>query len=277
MYCIDFEYDGQRLSDYGCGVCHISGSADLNTVSLGSKITFNTINMTQQNKFKLISTQYDEAYTTTLEIAKFDCRDRNNHIFSTAEIAKLTRWLNRKKYCKFKMIYLDGKCANMYYMGTFNVDMIVYGGNVIGLQLTLQTNAPFAYYDPIDCEMNFDKPGAMASIYDMSDEIGYIYPNNVIIKCLASGNLTINNSQDGNRNTVINNCINGEILTLDGENKIITSSKNHEKLYNDFNYNFIRISNKYENNMDNTQNIFTASMPCNITFTYSPICKAGLM
>lgn len=276
MYCTDFEYDGQRLSDYGCAVCHISGDADLNTVSLGSKITFNTINMIRQNKFKLMSTQYDEAYTATFEIAKFDCNDRDNYVFSSEEIAKLTRWLNRRKYYKFKMIYPKGECAQMYYMGTFNIDMIVYGGKVVGLQLTLQTNAPFAYYDPIECEMNFSSANDTVSIFDMSDEVGYIYPNNVIIECLSAGELTIHNSQDGNRKTVISKCEKNEILTLDGENKIITSSKSHATLYNDFNYNFIRISNKYENNVEITENIFTASLPCKITFAYSPICKAGI-
>ena len=105
MYCTDFEYDGQRLSDYGCAVCHISGTADLNVVSLGSKITFNTINMVHQNKFKLMSTQYNETYTATFEIAKFDCSDRDNYVFSSAEIAKLTRWLNKKTYNKYYSHY----------------------------------------------------------------------------------------------------------------------------------------------------------------------------
>ena len=277
MYCIDFEYDGKRLSDYGCIVCHISSKSDLNTVNIGSQITFNTINRVQQNKFKIMSTQYDEAYTATFEIGKFNCNNRDDYTFSPKEVSALMKWLNKKKYCKFKMIYQDGEFSNIYYMGSFNVQMVTYGGDVIGLELTLQTNAPFGYYDPIDYEMRFNSVNEEIIIYDASDEIGYVYPHNVQIECLESGKLTIHNSKDGLRSVVIDNCVKGEILTLDGENKIITSSKNHTRLYNDFNYNFVKISNNSENGIDDNQNIFTVSLPCIITFTYSPICKMGIV
>ena len=154
MYCIDFEYDGQRLSDYGCVVCHISSSPDLNTVNIGSQITFNTINLPLQNKFKTMSAQYEEAYTTTFEIGKFNCNTRD-HTLTQEEVSGLMRWLNKKKYCKFKMIYENDEFGNIYYMGSFNIQMITHGGSIIGLELTLQTNAPFGYYEPVDCEMNF--------------------------------------------------------------------------------------------------------------------------
>ena len=277
MYCIDFEYDGKRLSDYGCIVCNISNSSDLNTVNIGSQITFNTVNLPQQNKFKIMSTQYNEAYTTTFEIGKFNCNNRDEYVFSPEEISELMRWLNKRNYNKFKMIYKDGECSNIYYMGSFNIQMITFAGNVIGLELTLQTNAPFGYYEPIEYIMEFSTGKEEFSMYDMSDEAGYIYPRIVTIECLKKGNLVINNSKDGKRNTVINNCVKGEIITLDGENKIIESSVNHLKLYNDFNYNFIKISNDDSNNVDRNQNTFTVSLPCNISFTYSPICKMGIV
>ena len=289
MYCTDFEYAGKRLSDYGCIVCHISGSSDLNTVNMGSQITFNTVNLPQQNKFKIMSTQYSEAYTTTFEICKFNCNNRDDYKFSQEEISALMRWLNKKNYNKFKMIYKDGECSNVYYMGTFNVQMITHAGDIVGLELTLQTNAPFGYYEPVEYVMDFSNVNDEFSVYDMSDEIGYIYPNSVTIECSNEGYLPenweelglykneglleINNSKDGERKTIINACVNGEVLTLDCENKIITSSEKHDGLYNDFNYNFIRISNsEYD-----TENTFTVNKPCKITFTYSPICKMGIV
>lgn len=277
MYCIDFEYDGQRLSEYGCVVCHISDDSDLKTISMGSKITFNTINIVQQNKIKKMSTQYDEAYTTTFEIGKFNCNTNSDGTFSKEEVSGLMRWLNKKDYYKFKMIYENGEFGNVYYMGSFNVEAITYGGSIIGLSLTLQTNAPFGYYEPVSCELNFSTAEDEVVVYDVSDEIGSIYVQDVTIECLESGDLTIHNSQDGLRSTVIKNCIAGEVLTLDGENKIITSSENHSKLYNDFNYNYIKISNKNESTIDEIANVFTVSLPCHIKFTYSPICKVGIV
>ena len=273
MYCIDFEYDDKRLSDYGCIVCHINSSADLNTVNIGSQITFNTINRIQQNKFKIMSTQYTEAYTTTFEIGKFNCNNRDDSVFSQEEISELMKWLNKKRYKKFKMIYKDAECSNIYYMGTFNVQLITHAGNVIGLELTLQTDAPFGYYEPVEYVMDLDKDKEF-SVYDMSDETGYIYPHIVKITCLKDGDLEIcNKSSEGKRYTIINKCVCDEEIILDGENKIITSSVNHSKLYNDFNYNYIRISN----DDGNTENTFSASLPCRVVFTYSPICKMGIV
>jgi hypothetical protein len=275
MYCTDFEYDNQKLSDYGCVVCHFSSNSDLNTMDIGSQITFNTIH--QRDKFKKMSTKYESAYTTTFEIGKMDCANPDEHTFSQEEVSAIMRWLNKKQYKKFKMTYRDGEFANVYYMGAFNVKMITYAGNIVGFELTLQTDAPYGYYDEIECEMDFLIGTEQLSIFDISDEIGFVYPKDVKIECYADGELSIHNSQDGLRSTVIRNCIAGEILTLDGENKIITSSENHEKLYNDFNYNYIRISNKNESTIDDIQNIFTVSLPCKISFTYSPICKAGIV
>lgn len=276
MYCIDFEYDNQRLSDYGCRVCCISKEPGFNTISMGSNITFNTINRSLQNKFTIMSTQYAEAYTATFEIGKFNCENPNDYIFTQEEISRLMRWLNKRKYAKFKIIYEHDEYGNVYYMGAFNAQMIVLGGDIIGLELTLQTNAPFGYYEPVECKMSLGG-GATYSLYDISDESGFIYPSDVKITCRGSGNLVITNSRDGERKTVINNCSSGEVITLDGENKIITSNRDHKKLYNDFNYNFIRISNLYEKGIDDAQNTFSSTLPCDITFSYSPICKIGIV
>ena len=285
MYCIDFEYDGQRLSDHGGIVCHITEGGDVSEISIGSKITFNTFPMYGLNKFGLTSTQYDEAYTTTIEICKFNCEDPNDNFFTQEEVSYFQRWLNRKTLNKFKMIYKDGELANVYYNASFNVDPITYCGNVIGFKLTMQTDAPFAYYDEVEYSMEFTASKLSQSYFDISDEIGYIYPSSMTIEILNSGNLEIINSQEPDRVTKINNCIAGEIITIVG-NKVITSSeqdRGHSKLYNDFNYIYPRICNNKEDiyndgrNADKMENIFTVNMPCKITFKYSPICKMGIV
>ena len=282
MYCIDFEYDGQRLSDHSGVICHITDGGDASAINIGSQITFNTLQMHGLNKFGLMSTQYDEAYTTTFEICKFNCEDPNDNVFTQEEVSYLMRWLNRKTFKKFKMVYKDGELANVYYNASFNVNPITYYGDIIGLQLIMQTDAPFAYYDDVEYTMEFAEDKLEQSFFDISDEIGYIYPSSMTIEIQQDGDFEMVNSQESDRVTSIKNCVSGEVITL-VKNKVISSSKDHTRLFNDFNYIFPRICN--ENNgtdentyiNDNMENIFTVNIPCKITFNYSPICKMGII
>lgn len=282
MYCKDFEFDGHRLSDYGCIVCHILGNADASAISIGSNITFTTVKASSSNEHDLLSTQYDEVYTTTFEICKHNCNDENDKYFTQEEISYLMRWLNRKTFKKFKMVYDDGTLANVYYNASFNVKPITFGGNIIGLELSMQTNAPFGYYDEIEYIMEFTSNNLSHDYYDISDEIGYIYPSTFKIELLSSGNFELVNSQESDRIIKIKNCTNGEIITFT-KNKSIVSSNVHSKLFNDFNYKYPRICNEHEDiyndgyAVDNMKNTFTVNMPCKITFIYSPICKMGIV
>jgi hypothetical protein len=71
----------------------------------------------------------------------------------------------------------------------------------------------------------------------------------------------------------IDNCVNGETITLDCHNKIIQSDKAHPTLYNDFNYNYPR----FVANEDANENMLTVSLPCEIQIVYSFTRKAGII
>ena len=286
MSFTDFEFNGQRLSDFGCMVCIFGGASGTEIVSTGNELNLNTIYKYSTHKFELMSTNYSSPFSISFQICKHPCeRIRGGEqYFENNEINKLMRWLNKRGYYKFKTIDSGGQSGNIYYQGTFNtIKKIKIGSDVVGLELTFTANAPFGYYEPLSYEMDFSNVSDEFIIYDNSDEIGYIYPRALKIEILADGDLQIKNSQESNI-VEIKNCIRGEIITLDGENKIILSNKEHPTLYNDFNYNFVKIINKcgesndyYEvdNEEDEVKNIFSVSLPCNIYLTYSPICKTG--
>ena len=288
MSFTDFEFNGQKLSDFGCIVCTFSGGGSTQTISIGSNLSLNTINRSGLNNFEILSTKYDEPFSFKIQICKNECGYFINErrFITENEVSKIMRWLNKKSYRKFKMIYSDGKCSNMYYKGTFpSIQMITLGENIIGLELSFQANAPFGYYEPLDFDMDFSDINNEFTIYDSSDEIGYIYPHILQVTVLEDGDLEIKNSQD-KETVIIKNCIEGEIITLDGKNKIITSNKTHSTLYNDFNYNFVKIINKcgdsddyYEvdNEDDQVENVFSTTLPCMIHLSYSPICKMGVI
>lgn len=278
MYWTGFEYDNQRLSDYGCMICTILGDNGVKAVNIGSKITFNTIKNPSTNKFKRTSSQYDEVFTATFEICKNSC-DSNE--FTPEEVTYLIRWLNKETYRKFKPVYKDGELANIYYNASMNCELISLDGKIIGLQLTLQTDAPFAYYDEVEHTMEFTSDTLSHSFYDTSDKIGYIYPSSMIIEIQQDGDFEMTNSQAEDEKIVVTGCKAGETITFI-ENKVITSSV-RENLYNNFNFTYPKIGNEYKDvygygyYSDNMENIFTVNMPCNITFKYSPICKMGIV
>lgn len=275
---LDFEFDGEKASDYGLMVGTFNGSASVETVSSGADLSFQQIKPTNANHFNLYSSAYENPYTTTFQIVKNPCV-HDNVYFSSVEVSSIQRWLCRKYgYYKFKVY--DENYRDIYWLGTFSSKQINLGGQIVGLEVTLTTDAPYAYLDEISVQMDFststnDCPASF-DIYDVSDEEGYIYPN-VKITMLEDVSddkgLRLENSMS-NKITVIKNCISGEIITIDGKNQIIeTSSKlTSRQLSKNFNYFFPRIANTYKKN----KNTFTCNHKCLITISYSPIRKIGL-
>lgn len=264
---LDFEYDGLCLSDFDFIICQFD-SKNSDTVSNGSHIKFNTSPILHGVKHLLTDTEYEECIETTFSICKNPCHTQSGDVepISVDEISKLMRWLNRKDFHKFK-IKQEGY-EKLYFEGSFNVNSIKRNNDVIGLELKLTTNRPFALYEPITYKFALTSDNLIKKIQDISDEIGFIYPD-VEIVCNADGNLTIHNSIE-DRNMVIHNCKNGEVIKLN--KPIITTSLDSHKIQNDFNFNFLRIANKFNNRM----NILTFSIPCTVKLTYSPIRKVGI-
>ena len=74
MNFTDFEYNGRRLSEFGCIICCINSGGGLETKDIGNKITFNKLNFKGKNnaqRFKLTDTTYEEAFGNQ-EMLKLD-------------------------------------------------------------------------------------------------------------------------------------------------------------------------------------------------------------
>ena len=267
MKALDFEYDGYLLSDFGFMICSF-GDKGLETISNGSKISFNTTPIFNGSKSLLTQVSYDENIECNFAICKNPCVTASGDVepITATEESQIMRWLNRKRFLKFRVLQ-DGY-EDIYFNGSFNIDKYVLDGNVYGFELTFTSDRPYAIYDSIIYNFTISTENGNYVINDISDEIGYIYAK-MKIKCLSSGNLIINNSIE-NRDTVIKNCTQNEIITLDYP--IIESTLISHKLQNDFNFNFVRIANTYEN----TLNKLTFSLPCEVQLSYNPIKKVGV-
>lgn len=265
MKAMDFEYDGLRLSDFGYMLCNFDGGG-MDTIEMGSTISFNTIPTLGGVKHELTSAAYEDCLTATLQICKNQCDGNQDLEMSVDDIRNLMRWLNRKNFHKFKLI--DTDYASIYFEASFNVSKIEMDGKVYGLELEMTTNMPFAMQEPVIIKINNDKPGVVRKFSSNSDEDGFIYAN-MKIEIKQDGDLIIDGITE-NRTTVIKNCKDGEVITIDYP--IIKSSLDSHKIQNDFNWVFFRVNTTFKD-MDNE---FAASLPCVITIIYSPIAKVGI-
>lgn len=270
MKALDFEYDGLNLSDFGCMICTFDSTGTEN-ITMGSVITFNTTYVNGNNQFLLSNISYETCLETEFDICKNTCDIFNvaNLRFSVEEQRQIMRWLNRGEYLKLK--FLDDGYENIYYEGSFyNIEKIEIAGEVVGFHLYLTTNSPFAFHDAEIFSFDIVSNNGSYIISDISDKIGYTYAD-LKITCKQSGDLRITNSMD-NRTLEIKNCSEGETITI--KNMIIESSlqEHQNDLMNDFNFSFIRISNKF----DKRENCLTFSIPCSVTLKYIPTLKVGI-
>ena len=178
---------------------------------------------------------------------------------------EIKHWLTPPVAKKFEIP--DNKEYFRYYWeGIFDVEEVWFGGMRIGFNLTLTCNRPFGIREPA-VHTGILEAGDSFTIFDSSDDQGYIYPS-MVITCLEAGNLTLTNSYD-ERETIIKNCAANEVITITPELQISTSLTSH-KLSNDFNWKFLRIGNTFDNN----KNTISSSLKINYDIEYNPIIKA---
>lgn len=264
MRASDFEFNSKRLSDFGCIIANF-GSKGLETIN-GTEITFNTVSSLDGSKNHLVSTKYESCLETTLQIVKYSCSTDIQEITAT-DYREISKWLSKKRFAKFKL--LDDSHIDLYYMASIiSIGRIEIDGRLMGLELNIITDSPHAYKEPKTIIIKNTLQDGKHSINDTSYEEGYIYPT-VEITVNENGNLNIYNALE-DRSTHIANCVAGEVITMDYP--IIQSSLSSHNIQNDFNWNFFRIANTY----DNSRNDLTISLPCTIKLKYSPIVKVGL-
>lgn len=264
----DFEYDGLTLSSMGFIISSFDSSG-LETISNGSQATFNTIPIQRGAKFELTSVTYDSCIETTFQICKDPCKNDEMEI-SLEELRYLARWLSREEYRPFRFMD-EEEYINIFYEAKFDLSKIEIGGALYGLELNMQTNSPFAKKTKRVITLNFTTENEGKVFYDTSDREGYIYPQTEIT-VNADGDLSIHNGIE-DRTMFIGGCKNGEVITLNYP--LITSTLETDatrKLANNFNWNFFRIANDFRN----SKNEITASIPCTMKLTYSPIAKVGI-
>ena len=267
MYATDFFYDGERLSDLNFMICSIDSSSGVSEVSAGSEITFNKVSMSHGDKYSLTSTKYDTCISTTFDI----CKDPD--YFEDIEITesdyrKIMRWLNRKRYLEFYFITNYDKTC--YYNASFNIKNIYIDDVLYGFRVTMTANRPYGYGDSITDILSATTTTNEFEVFNESDEIGFIYPQVKILIDKTDGDFVMtNNTYSEDTPMIIKNCTLGEVITIDCDNQIISTTKSEHDICSDFNYKFFKLGSSYRSD----ENKISILLPSTVTITYRPIIK----
>lgn len=262
MKALDFEFDSIRLSDKNFMLCRFD-SGGVDTIDM-PEITFNTVSTSHGLYNHITSVAHEDCLAFTLQICKNLCDDSNMEI-SVDDLRDLTRWLCRKKFCKFKLI--DDELSGIYFMASFNLSRVEIDGKLIGLELSATTNSPHAFAEPVTLKFDAEAEEEL-NIYNKSDLEGHIYPN-LKITMNGSGDFEMRNKTE-DRTMKIKNVTDGEEIIIDYP--MIFSNISEHKIQNDFNFVFFRLVSTFKNRL----NVITTSLPCSIELTYLPIVKVGI-
>ena len=266
MNAHDFIYDGIKLSDKGYALCKFSDSG-IETIANGSIITWNKVPVLRGRRHLTASILYDQVLTTTFTICKNPCDSVDVEPITVEEMRELMRWLNRQQTHRFQ--FVDGDYKDYFFNATFNVGKIEIGGLIYGLELTMETDSPFAHKDIIrtigvakpssgDWRLSVsDENGHIMSsksiAFDSStghlaepfyidlgtDEEGAIVPDKMTVLMYEAGTLQIQNAETG-KITTVSDCSQAETITF--EYPMVSSNFNTRKsLSNYFNWRFPKL------------------------------------
>lgn len=259
----DFIFDGKALSDFGY-VAVMENQEDTMPVSA---MQFETIKSALSDISHRVAYNYESNYTSTLLIMKNPCEfyDEDSYL-TNDDIAELTRWLARKQYKWFRYID-DDDDDEIWYQVQFVINKEFVGDKVIGLQLTINCNAPYGFTR----EFNTETTDNSIMVRPNTDEEGYIYPT-MIITC-SGGDAKITNTTTGEE-TIVKNCAADEVITFSGADlQQVSSSVTDHDLSEDFiMYRFPRFAILYGNNA----NELSFENISNVQISYRGIRKVGL-
>ena len=257
-----FDYAEELSENYGLLICCFDGFTP--EAVGGSELSIDQVHIIGTDEFVIVNNSYSSTITYTFQVAKFDGNCQVEEI-TADEYSQMNRWLNRKEDHKLK--FDADSYANIYWIGRFNCKPIKINSKIYGIELTFISTYPYGFEDNIKQICN----GKNFTIYNNSDEVGTLYPT-VIITCNEAGDLSIENDMD-NEIMVIKNCSAGEVITIDSKYKIIfTNDKSHD-IYNDFNWNYLKVCNTYDMRFNN----YISSLDITIEINYSPVRKVGMV
>lgn len=202
----------------------------------------------------------------SITFIKKTCGADDNAAFEHHEIRAILRELTGKQYYR-KLYFLDNALHTderiHYKVKVTGTKQRKIGGRTIALIFTFCCDSFWAYTDTESKEFMV-RSGQIIDFYNSSDEVNdYLYPKTTFSS--LSGDLSVTNLSDQNRQTLVKGNTQDEIILLDSRKEIITSSRPGRALLNDFNLKWPRFLPG--------QNRLLVSNDCKMIITYQLLRK----
>lgn len=264
-----FSFNGRSSESFDLMIVKFN-SKTLNDYSAGTQTDFETESNYDGSKWYSISNKYKEPLKFEIQLSKNLCNKSNEDMYFTRdEVRAITSWLCSP--CDYKPFSVNDEFYyGMNFQAKFiNPQYLTVGNQICGLELIIMFERPYALSDDIKNSKTFTNTGDMI-VFNHSDEFNKcLYPQKITITALSDGNIIIHNDNENQYiYTEFKDCKSGEVITMNCEDRIISSTNTSPHIMERFNKNWIRLSHG--------KNIFTITGNCNVEFQYKEIRRIGV-
>lgn len=236
FYAANFIYDSVISSEYGLHIT--SGDGDSNWSA--ASVELHTQSIYRRPRNYLLGVQQTPVLSIPVQI--------NVPVeLSAEESAAVSSWLfGQMNYKKLQIIQSD--MQYVYFNCIFTSPQLIRVGNIIrGFSSTIVCDSPFAWEFPKTTTYSYNANGYMAyediTMVNSSDNPDYTYPTISFTMNNIGGGLTITNNSDtsgsSSREFIFTGLSAGEVITVNNDYQLITSSTGTNRLSN-FNYKWLR-------------------------------------
>lgn len=252
IYSEKFIYNGKHCNLFNLMMCTFESNSGVEDATAGGTLEFSTVKQSGGSRWETTSIDLSEPLEFSFQVYK-----TNKEEFSDIEKRTIHRWLVRKD--EYKELQFEGSDVIFYSLN--NIKWLAVGGQYVGMEISCKTREPWALSRPIT--KTFTVNGASnIMIMDNTDEDGYTLPKTTIT-VTQNGAVSILNNFDGHLVT-INNCVIGEVITIDSLKREISSSISTHSLPDDFNFNYPRLRRLEDNVINNLT--LTGNFTMNMTW-----------
>ncbi len=193
-----------------------------------------------------------------------DPRYNKDMYFSEHECRELLRQLTGFTGYRLMQIYSYKLDELLYYnVRITNASYKKIGGKVAGILLSMECDSQFAWSKEFTAVYTAAAGQPFLFCNTSDDLYHYLLPSVTIASAAPIERLDIQNLSDGGWTTTIQHIRQGEIIQMDSQHEILTSSVPGRMLWNDFNMHFIRLiagQNQIQTN-SNIQMTFRFRLP----------------
>ena len=239
-YGNNFVFDDQYSENYGLKILTL-GSSSAEEIDAGANVEpFFGATLKKPTRYLYGISQNN--------VLSFDMQVISDAVIDGVRRSKISKWLfGRQNYCR--MIIANPEIHDIFFnCFLLNPKGIYVGSHCHGFSFSVECDAPWAWQNEKTYRFMNSENAYTQRInhYNDSDNTDYTYPHLVITTGNTGGTITFQNNSDNGRQFSVANVKAKEIITVDNDRSIITSTSGLN-LSENFNKKFFRmVSGKNE-------------------------------